>query len=499
MPETLLDIVKPDGAHVVEKRASTVEDAKALIHEAEMLAAARHPGVVEVLGLEGDRRMPTLVTTFVDGPSLDHAGALDMEEVAGVVASVAATLADLHDLGLAHGAVTAGHVIIGPHGHTVLCGFGSAGRVGEGSARRGGASDPHSRSGNAPVGSGSRPDPTDDVRALGALIRTLVADDGPGPDGTRRSQADNAGPTAEALLQIAEAALADDLEEGVTVRTMASSVYKSVPGARLPRPAHPSHGRPLQANSAVSSKAPAAYDGPLDDWRRQLGVATSGPSPRRWSASAMRRRGPVTAGVVATLLVGIGVASAVLPRRSGPHLSEATSAGRTPPPTVRGTGSSGSGTSVSVTSAASKTVASTTSTPRESERKPAMTCPPVTGTLEADVDGDGCGDALTFVGGVLSTGSLRWAIGAPGDQIAVGDWSCRGARTLAVLRPSTGEVFRLEGWARESEPLTASAVARVHNAVAVRAADLDHDGCHELVVDVRDGDPTVIPRARAAQ
>jgi len=481
---------------VVEKRASTVDDAKALIHEAEILAAARHPGVVETLGLEGDRRMPVLVTTFVDGPSLDHVGALDLDEVAGVVASAAATLADLHDLGLVHGALTAGHVIIGPHGHTVLCGFGRAGRVGEGAARQGGTPDPDSRSGSATVGSGSPSDPSDDVRALGALIRALVADDGPDPDRTRRSQADAAGPTAQALLQIAEAAFAAD-NDLVTARTMTSAVYESVPGARLPRLVASSHGRPRQDTPAVASKAPAAFDGPLDDWRRQLGAATTRPSPRRWSTFALRRRGAVTAGVVATLLVGITVASALLTMSASPR-REATSAGRRPAPTFGAPATSESATSVSVT-LASTAGASTTSAPRESERRPAMACPPMTGTLEADVDGDGCGDALTFVGGVLSAGSVRWEVGAPGDQIAVGDWSCRGVRTLAVLRPSTGEVFRLDGWAGESEPLTASAVARVHNAVAVRAADLDHDGCHELVIDVRDGDPTVIPRTRAAQ
>ena len=42
---------------------------------------------------------------------------------------------------------------------------------------------------------------------------------------------------------------------------------------------------------------------------------------------------------------------------------------------------------------------------------------------------------------------VRWALGQAGDQVATGDWSCRGTRTVVLLRPSTGEVFRFDAWA----------------------------------------------------
>jgi hypothetical protein len=71
-------------------------------------------------------------------------------------------------------------------------------------------------------------------------------------------------------------------------------------------------------------------------------------------------------------------------------------------------------------------------------------------------------------------------VGRAGDLAATGDWACRGVRTLALLRPSTGEVFPLAGWEGD---VAARAVARVEGGQALRAADVDHDGCHELVVE----------------
>ena len=100
--------------------------------------------------------------------------------------------------------------------------------------------------------------------------------------------------------------------------------------------------------------------------------------------------------------------------------------------------------------------------------------------LLADVDGDGCLDALRYADGVLEAAGRRWSVGQAGDVAATGDWSCRGVRTLALLRPSTGEVFPLAGWDGE---VTARAAGRVEGGQALRAADVDRDGCHELVVE----------------
>jgi hypothetical protein len=132
-------------------------------------------------------------------------------------------------------------------------------------------------------------------------------------------------------------------------------------------------------------------------------------------------------------------------------------------------------------------------------RPPARSdCPVPAAVLIADVDGDGCLDALRYTDGVLEGAGVRWAVGRAGDQVATGDWSCRGTRTVVLLRPSTGEVFRFDGWAVGQEPVTAAVVATVSGGQAVRAADVDRDGCHELVVERGELPPQVVRLPRAA-
>ena len=94
---------------------------------------------------------------------------------------------------------------------------------------------------------------------------------------------------------------------------------------------------------------------------------------------------------------------------------------------------------------------------------------------------------------------MRWAVGQAGDQVATGDWSCRGTRTVVLLRPSTGEIFRFDAWAvGAQESVTGSAVATVPGGQAIRAADVDRDGCHEVVVERGELPPQVVRLPRPA-
>ncbi len=88
------------------------------------------------------------------------------------------------------------------------------------------------------------------------------------------------------------------------------------------------------------------------------------------------------------------------------------------------------------------------------------------------------------------------ALGQAGDQVATGDWSCQGLRTVALFRPSTGDVFRFDGWASPDADLRAVAVARVQGGQALRAADVDRDGCHEAVVERATGPAEVLRLVR---
>jgi hypothetical protein len=117
--------------------------------------------------------------------------------------------------------------------------------------------------------------------------------------------------------------------------------------------------------------------------------------------------------------------------------------------------------------------------------------------LRADVDGDGCDEALAFADGVLTAGAVHLGVGVPGDVVAVGRWTC-GAATLALLRPATGEVFRFDGWAAPGHPVPAVTLGRVDGAVGLRVTTQPKAACDELTVSRRTGPPVIVPVAGVA-
>jgi hypothetical protein len=97
-------------------------DIERLSAQAAALEGIDHPGVVELLRFSAQDGVAELVTVEVDGPTLAARPDLPLGELAAVVASVATTLADLHDLGVVHGNVVPHHVLLSADG-PVLCGF----------------------------------------------------------------------------------------------------------------------------------------------------------------------------------------------------------------------------------------------------------------------------------------------------------------------------------------------------------------------------------------
>ena len=125
-----------DGRTVVVKRATA--------HETAVLRAAAHPGVVEVL--DADAEDGELVTALAGSRTFDPAG----PDAPTALAALAATVADLHELGIVHGRIEPGHVVMAPDGHPVLCGFADGGFVRDGA------------------------DPAADVSALAGLVRAVA-------------------------------------------------------------------------------------------------------------------------------------------------------------------------------------------------------------------------------------------------------------------------------------------------------------------------------------
>ena len=116
-----------DGRLAVTKQAAAGPHVERLRREVEILRRAAHPGVVELLGeLAGDHGV-TVHTAFVGGGTLaEHLGALDVARGARVAATIAATLADLHERGIAHRRITPDHVLVTDAEHVRLCGFAEA-------------------------------------------------------------------------------------------------------------------------------------------------------------------------------------------------------------------------------------------------------------------------------------------------------------------------------------------------------------------------------------
>lgn len=430
------------GRRVLAKVAGNAEEAARLAVEAAQLDAARHPGVVEIAGVDGHGVGSILLTAHVEGPTLAQTGRLPLEESAGLLAALATTLADLHGLGLVHGAVAPEHVIVGPGGRPVLCGLAYGGRAGEP------AGPPPTvpaefldpcRTETQPLG------PAPDVYAIGALARFLAPDP----------------PAGHVLATVAGQATADDPAGRPSARALADMLQHEVPGARLPRGL---------ASPALSRPAPAPAADPLAAWRRERG----GLGARRRSGGP--RAATVAAAVAALALVGGAVLIAGSRQAPAPALLTE------PPPDENRPGPPTTGAGLVSSSSTSTTAAVA----------PRRDCPVAGAVLQADVDGDGCPEALRYADGVLEAGGIRWALGQAGDQVATGDWSCRGVRTVALFRPSTGDLFRFDGWAGPGIDQHAVAVARVQGGQVLRAADVDRDGCHEAVVERADGPAEVL-------
>jgi hypothetical protein len=220
-----------DGRPIVTKVAPAGTDADALAAEAEVLERAAHPGVVGVVRAERTPDGGFRLDTRLAGTRTLSAFRPAVDEAAGIVAALAATIADLHGVGIVHGAVEPAHVVLDPGGAPVLCGFGRGRRVG-----------------------GSTPG--DDVAGLGEVLAELVgeaAEVEPIPErrfGRRTSW--SAAVARRSLLTLADQARADDRSARPSARAFAGAVLAAVPTARLrgataatPRSLEPSDPSPL--------------------------------------------------------------------------------------------------------------------------------------------------------------------------------------------------------------------------------------------------------------
>ncbi len=265
----------------------------------------------------------------------------------------------------------------------------------------------------------------DDVAALGALLTALVAphDDGPVVPEHRRHRVGDGGRRA-VLLTLADRASADD----PAARPTAAELARELAATGAPRPHHRRRRRAVAGAAAAAALTAVASVA-------ALALGSSAAEPARPVA------GPTTTTA-----------------RPAPSTTRPPS---TPPPT--------------------------TTEPRPAPTTTVPECAPAQPPPTADIDGDGCAEALVIDGPRISLGAVTWVAGRSGDRAVVGDWDCDGTATPATLRPSTGEVFVFDRWVAGSEQVTVPAITTVTDGVTIRSVDPDRDGCPDLVVERADG------------
>ena len=425
-----LDILDGVGPVALKRRRPREDDAL-LDHEAAVLAAVDLPGVVRLVERRGDPA-PALVTRFIGTHSLATAPTPDVDDTIAIVASLVDTVADLHRLGVRHGAIDPSHVLLGPGRRPVLCGFSRATLPGTPAT--------------------AVPTAAEDVAAIGRVMAGLLAGhDGIEPIPNHRTSRGRTwgGYRPRALLTLADHCQADQPGARPSAASLAATI-----------------GDLLDADRTETREPrvhPAAWLRSALDLVRARTSTWPRPRPR----AGTRRR--VLALTLATLAV---TAAAIAARSLRPAPTDAAPSESAVPERPVTT---------STTSTTSTTMTTTTT------RAP---CPSAAPDDGADLDGDGCPDGAVVVSDHTATvAGERFVLGRPGDRVLVGDWSCDGLVTAVLARADPPALWHFPTWARADETVTARLVSD-HVDPATVARRPDDRGCDRLVAtDTRTGAP----------
>jgi hypothetical protein len=292
---------------VVVKSAADPVGVATLAREAARLERGRHPGVVEVLEAGAGR----LELAWVGSHTLETTR-LSVPAAAGVLAAVAATVADLHGLGIVHGRLDPGHVVLAADGRPVLCGL------------------------RGPLPGEPEPGPAEDVAAVGRLVDHLLGPDAePEPIPDRRwARRPWSGYHRRTLQLLADRATHEDPARRPTARALANAIVEAVPDARLV-PTTASAGSTADhtgpaAGPAEEGPGPAAPIEPTAD-----GGPVAGRSPAGRSASPPTHRptpgeanppgaGPTAPPTPAARVAGTGSDAPTWPAPPVPATTDAT-------------------------------------------------------------------------------------------------------------------------------------------------------------------------------
>ena len=363
------------GVAVKRARPDDPASAQRLRREAEALQRLTHPGLVQLIGWADDPAGGAeLRTVAVTGPPLMSLVGSETASITRTVAALATTVADLHELGVAHTRLTADHVLLDEAARPVICGLGETV-----------ATNPNER------------EAADDVAALGRLLAECLEVDPVDPLASLRNRRlarrDGDAGLQASLERLMRQATAEDWRDRPTARTLADALWTVV-------------------DHAGAGHRPQRRPGP------------------RWSPGARWAAG---AAVGVAALIGwyaVAVAAARPARRAAPTRS------------IR------------------------SATP---ERPQGGAAPN---------------------GTVLTIDGHRYAVGAPGDQVVVGQFDC--AHTTAAVLTPQGGLFVFDQLATDGVDVTARHLRDVDPSATVKISDDDGDGCDELVVQPVAGPATTV-------
>ena len=380
--EGRLIAVKQVGA----ERASDVE------READLLKRLDHPGLVRFVDLvetpDGGR---ALHTEFVSSETWATRPLTDPSERAAGMAALAAVVADLHHLGVAHLQLTSSHVLHGDNDRPVLCGLTLAAEA-----------TPENRHADLMALADLCHDPSLERGALNGKL-SLLAD-------TARSGRLGARDLARRLDLLA-AKRASRVEP---VRAVGGGILEGF--KRRCRP------RSLAALAAVAAAVAAAYA--LGSWSRGSEPSPIAPAAApQPAASDADRTGPdLIDGSDLTHDQGLTDGSDLIVGQSlidGPLPADHDTTGALADPAGESGGS-----------------------------------PPAAPGQAADDASAVAAVSVQEAAAVLEHGGRRYAVGATGDFVETGDWDCDGQLTAAIVRPSTGDVVLFDSWPEPGETIS---------------------------------------------
>lgn len=454
-------VVRTTGRVVVAKHApwDRPDEVAGLGREAAALRRAAHPAVVRLLHTIEDDHGRTLVLAHAPGGSLADRlarhGPLPAAEVADLGARIADGLAALHRQGIVHRDVHPGNVVIDAELQPLLVDLDHAL---DGDAEHLPIDDEvvgHPDHVDPRLFSGHPPGPASDLHALATTLWTLAtgaAPARPSPHERVELRPDRRVPPPLHDALLACLAAEDAGAIATILRTaaleLAAAPPSSMPGppADLPPPA----GAAVERSRPTPAPAVPTRGGPPGGATRRWGTAPR-PTPLTTIVPARGSRWLAIMAVVAVIV--IAPTALWLARVDTDPVTTVT----TPATTV--------------------TAPVTTVTAPAPCGDPA----PTDDHVLADLDGDGCSEALTLTDGVLTTPAGTYRLGRPGDMLVAGDWDGDGVWTPGLYRPATGEAFLFD-----TAPGAATVTSRpvLHLPAGGRPAvvDEDGDGEHELVV-----------------